>query len=137
MIPSSTPASKAVEAELAARGFQEQASGPADFFVGYSAAVSDTLQSVTIDRYAGYTQSTYLTKSGTSWDYPRETAGQTTVVYEYKQGSLILDVFLPDPKRLIWRAYSTAIIDPGESQAKRDRKLREAVRSMLKEFPPR
>lgn len=125
----------AVETELAARGFTLTDAKP-DFIVAYSAAIDDSLQAVTIDRYAGYTQSTYLTRAGTGWNYPRDTANRTTVVYEYQQGSLILDVSLPDPKRLIWRAYSRAVIDPNESQKKRDETLREAVRLMLKDFPP-
>jgi hypothetical protein len=126
-----------VEAELARRGFERVEDGDPDFLVAYSAAIDVGQQTVTIDRYGGYTQSTYLSKSGTSRDYPRSTTGQQKVVYDYQQGSLILNVSLPEPRRRIWRAYARSVIDPEESQKARDDRLREAVRRMLADFPPR
>ena len=55
-----------VETELAADGFARRTDGTADFLVGYSAAEDSSLQAVTIDRYHGYIQSTYLTRAGTT-----------------------------------------------------------------------
>ncbi len=125
-----------VDAELAARGFEKQDDGTPDFLVGYTAAVDNAMQAVTIDRYYGYTQTTYLTRAGSARDYPRGTLGRQTVVYEYQQGSLILDISTPVPRRLIWRAYARSAVDPNETQETRDKRLREAVRKMLKDFPP-
>ena len=126
-----------VEDGLAAHGYEKATDGTPDFLVGYSAAVEETLQGVTIDRYYGYTQTTYLTKSGSARDYPRGTMGRQTVVYEYQQGSLILDISTPQPRKLIWRGFARAAIEPDETQKQRDTRLREAVRQLLKQFPPR
>ncbi len=126
-----------VRDELTARGLVEEAHGTPDFLVGFSAAVDNQLQAMTIDRYYGYTQSTYLTRAGTARDYPRETMGRQTVVQEYQQGTLVLDFSTPDPRRLIWRGYARSVIDPNSTQEQRDKRLREAVRKMLRDFPPR
>jgi hypothetical protein len=60
-----------------------------------------------------------------------------TVVYEYQQGSLILDISTPVPGRLIWRGFARSAIEPDETQEQRDTRLREAVNKLLKQFPPR
>lgn len=125
-----------VDQELAARGYEKITGGTPDFLVGYSAAVDTELQAVTINRYYGYTQSTYLTRAGTGRNYPRETMNRQTVVYEYQQGTLILDFSSPVPHRLIWRGFARAVIEPDQPQEQRDKQLREAVRKMLESFPP-
>lgn len=126
-----------VEEVLASRGYEKATDGRPDFLVGYSVAVENTLQSVTIDRYYGYTQATYLTRTRSARDYPRQTMSRQTVVYEYQQGSLILDISTPLPGRLIWRGFARAVIEPDETQEQRDTRLREAVSKLLKQFPPR
>lgn len=127
----------AVEGELGRRGFERSADGAPDLLVAYTAAAEDALRKVTIDRYSGYGQYGYLRKTGRSWDYPRTTASRETAIQEYQQGSIILDVSLPEPRRLLWRAYARAVLDPNESEATRERQLKDAVRQMLADFPPR
>jgi hypothetical protein len=112
----------AVDNELAARGFEKQATGTPDFLIGYHAAIEEKLDVRYVDDYYGYSY-TYRGRP------PRKT------VYKYEQGTLILDVSLPDPKRLIWRAIARAEVYPGASQEEGDKRLTEAVRKMFDQFP--
>ncbi|MHC4968476.1 MAG: DUF4136 domain-containing protein [Planctomycetota bacterium] len=112
----------AVEAELAARGFEKQASGTPDFLVGYHVAIQEKLDVRYVDDYYGYSY-TYRGR------VPRKT------YYAYEEGTLILDVSTPNPKRLIWRAIARAEVQPGRSQEQEDERLAQAVRKMLDQFP--
>ena len=111
-----------VDTELAARGFEQLDDGAPDFLIGYQVAIQEKLDVRYVDDYYGYAY-TYR-----AW-VPRRT------VYAYEQGTLILDVSLPEPKRLIWRSIATAEVDSAESQEQGDKRLREAVRKMLDKFP--
>jgi hypothetical protein len=112
-----------VDDALAARGFKKQQGGTPDFLIGYHVAVKQQLDVRYVNDYYGYAYTSL------AWR-PQRT------VYAYDQGTLILDVSLPDPKRLIWRGVATAEVFPGESQAKGDKRIAEAVDKMLDKFPP-
>jgi hypothetical protein len=112
----------AVENELAARGFEKQTTGPPDFLVGYRAVIEEKVDVRYVDEQWGYSY-TYRSRA------PRKT------VYQYEQGTLILDVSLPEPKRLIWRAIARAEVSPGRPQEEGDKRLAEAVRKMFNQFP--
>jgi len=112
----------ALENELAARGFEPQTSGPPDFLVGYRAVIKEKVDVRYVDDQWGY-----------SYTYRARTSRKT--VYEYEQGTLIVDVSLPDPKRLIWRAIARDEVYPGRPQEEGDRRLAEAVRKMFDQFP--
>lgn len=124
-----------VDEELAARGYERRDDDTADFLVRLFAALETDRRTVTIDSYYGTTQSGYLARAGRSRDYPRTTAARQTAVQQVEQGSLILDVFTPDPRRRIWRAYARSVVAPGADAAARERRIREAVRGMLERFP--
>ncbi len=112
----------AVDNELAARGFERQESGTPDFLVGYHVAIQQKLDVRSVDDYDGHSY-TYRGRA------PRKT------YYAYEEGTLILDVSIPDPRRLIWRAIARAEVAPGQSQEKGDQRLAEAVRKMFEQFP--
>jgi hypothetical protein len=112
----------AVDNELAARGFKKQESGTPDFLVGYHAAIQEKLSVQYVDDYYGYS-------------YTNRTRAPRASYYTYEEGTLVVDVSLPDPRRLIWRAIARAEVTPGQSQEKGDRRLAEAVRKMFDRFP--
>jgi hypothetical protein len=112
----------AVETELSGRGFEKVEEGTPDFFIGYHAAAQQQLDVRYVDDYYAYAY-TYRARP------PRRT------VYVYERGTLVLDVSLPEPKRLIWRAIASAEISPDESQEQGDKRLAEAVRKMFDKFP--
>jgi len=58
-------------------------------------------------------------------------------VYEYEQGTLILDVVDAKTKKLIWRATAKAIVSPASTPEKQNEKIKNAVREILENFPPK
>lgn len=110
----------AVEAGLKAKGYVT-AEGTPDFLVAYYVGRQSRIQV-------------------TDWGYgygPRAAwyAGGVDV-YQYEQGSLVLDIVNYRTKQLVWRGTATAIVDPGASAEERTKRINEAVSKMLKDLPP-
>lgn len=57
-------------------------------------------------------------------------------VYEYEQGTLILDFVDNKTRKLIWRATAKAMINPASTPKKQTQKINRAVEKILKNFPP-
>lgn len=57
-------------------------------------------------------------------------------VYQYAEGTLILDFVDTKTKHLIWRGTADAEIDPVRSPEEREKLIDEAVQKILKNFPP-
>ena len=115
----------AVEAQLAERGYKKVASGRADFLVAYHTAVQRKIDVDTIYRGYGYGPDTW------GWG-----AGHDTVVYEYDQGTLLLDVLDPKAHRLLWRGSAKAVVSEESTPEKRTKLINEAVAKLLEQFPP-
>ena len=124
----------AVDAELAARGFRKVTSDP-DFLVAYHVSLDKRRSVQTLNNYYGY---------GPGWGYgygsayrPGYWAGAPeTYVYEYEEGTLILDVVNPENKELMWRGSAQDEVHFKSSPEKEEKQLKEAVQRMLEKFPP-
>ncbi len=57
-------------------------------------------------------------------------------VYQYEEGTLILDFIDANNKELIWRGTATGIVDPDLSPEKRTENINKAVAKTLENFPP-
>ena len=124
----------AVDAALSARGFRKVSSDP-DFLVAYHVSL-DRQQSVqTLNSYYGYSP---------GWGYgygasyrPGYWAGAPeTYVYEYEEGTLILDVVDPKNKELMWRGSAQDEVNFKSTPEKAQAQINEAVNGMLEHFPP-
>jgi hypothetical protein len=124
----------AVDTALAARGFRKVSSDP-DFLVAYHVSL-DRQQSVqTLNSYYGYSP---------GWGYgygasyrPGYWAGAPeTYVYEYEEGTLILDVVDPKSKELMWRGSAQDEVNFKSTPEKAQAQINEAVNGMLEHFPP-
>ncbi len=112
---------RAVDAELAAKGYTKTW-GETDFLVSYHAGIEGKLDVAVMNNYYGYRR---------GW-------GPSDVwVSQYDQGTLLLDVVAPETKELMWRGTASDVIDPSASAEQREENLREAVRRMLENFPPK
>ena len=112
-----------VEAELKARGLNEDAAAP-NLLVVYHLGVQDKLQ---VTDY-GYTYSPYYWGGG----------GRQIDVYQYQEGSLIIDLVDAETKNLVWRGSGSKVIEntqmsPEQMQAK----VAEIVGSIMASFPPK
>ena len=59
----------------------------------------------------------------------------TTTVSEYTVGTLVVDIFDPATKGLIWRGVAEAELK--KKQDKREKQASRAVEKLLKDFPPK
>ena len=119
----------AVEAELAARGYRKLESGQPDFHVAYHAAINERLDVQTVNDYYGY-------GPGWGWGYPAGGWSSRTYVNQYEEGTLILDVSIPETRHLIWRGTAATEMDDSATPAERQQTIRAAVAKMLSYFPP-
>jgi hypothetical protein len=123
---------QAVDRQLEANGYVKQPPERSDFLIGYQAAVEKKLDVYTVDHYYGYPPGWGSTRGYGAW-------GGTipeTHVYEYDEGSLILDIVNPQTRKLIWRGSAQAEVNRSASPEKRQERIEEAVRRMLERFPP-
>ena len=125
---------EAVDTELAARGFRKVSSDP-DFLVAYHVSLDKRRSVQTLNSYYGY---------GPGWGYgygasyrPGYWAGAPeTYVYEYEEGTLILDIVNPENKELIWRGSAQDEVHFKSTPEKDQTQLNEAVHKILEKFPP-
>lgn len=112
-----------VDAQLSAKGYQKETAGP-DFYVIYHTGIEDKVNVTDWGYgYAGYGR--YGMGAVHSVD-----------VYEYQEGTLIVDVIDAKTKQLIWRGFATGTVDPDADAEKREKKLNEAITKMMAQFPP-
>jgi hypothetical protein len=121
---------RALQTNLEGKGYTLVAEGAtADFRVGYQALLQDKMSAKTISNYYGY-QGTwgvrYWSPAGATQNY----------VYEYEQGTLLIDLVDGVDKRLVWRGSAQAEVDRKGSSERREKRLNEAVKKILEGFPP-
>lgn len=126
---------EAVDTELAARGFRKVTSDP-DFLVAYHVSLDRRRSVQTLNSYYGY---------GPGWGYGYGSAyrpgywsgSPETYVYEYEEGTLILDIVDPNNKELMWRGSAQDEVHFKSTPEKDQTQLSEAVQTMLENFPPK
>jgi hypothetical protein len=114
-----------VEEEFARRGFPMSKGIDPDFFVTYYVIVT----AGTSSQYIGQFMST------PEWGLP-PFAPQTQSLEYFPRGSLVLDFTSRATGAVVWRGLAQADLKWEESVAKRDQRVRDAVRELLKRFPP-
>lgn len=63
-------------------------------------------------------------------------SSQAVSVYEYEQGTLILDFINRKTNQLVWRATAIEIINQASTPEKQTEKIKKAVKKILEHFPP-
>lgn len=113
----------AVDRQLKAKGYVLIEDGTPDFFVTYYATLNTRTATTVINDYYHYGP----------YDWPRYSS---TYVYEYEEGTLIVDFVEPDTRKLIWRGSARDEVNFTESPQAKEKKIDEAARLMLSDFPP-
>ncbi|MFN6087871.1 MAG: DUF4136 domain-containing protein [Cyclobacteriaceae bacterium] len=111
---------KAVELQFQAKGIPFDEENP-DFRVHYHIIVENR-SSVSPAPY-GYYYSPYWTRS-------------QMYVYQYQEGTLIIDLMDAKNNKLIWRGWATEVLNNRNLQLT-EKEITEAVYEILKEFPPK
>jgi hypothetical protein len=108
-----------VDSQLAAKGLTKTDSDNANLLIGYQVAVDQEKQwnaySMGGARFGGMGSATSSTISN---------------------GSLVLDMYDPTSKQLVWTGTATKTLDPSSSQEKNQKNLDKAMAKLLKNYPP-
>jgi len=114
----------AVATEMTRRGLKQAAAAP-DLMVTYFVLLSTNMSTQTLGQFLPATL---------AWGLP-PFAPATQSMQVMNQGSLVLD--LSANKVVVWRGVAQAKVDFGIDDKKRDALVREAVRDLLRRYPPK
>ncbi len=109
---------QAVDEQLALKGLK-RVENNADLFIGYQAAVT---QEKSVSFYG----------TGPRW-YGGTVTGETNTI---SVGKLVVDLYDPARKQLIWRGDATKTLDPKKDPDKNYRNLQKAMAKLFKNYPP-
>jgi hypothetical protein len=113
---------KAVDAELEKEGLAVTEGDP-DLLVAFHTGVKDKIN---------------VTDWGYSYgDYYWGWGGRQIDVYQYQQGSLVVDLIDFQTKELVWRGWAQKTLDENPTPQKTDRTIQEAVSKMFQRYPPK
>ncbi len=129
---------QAVERELAAKGFRQQAQGEVDFLVNYSVTKEDKTEIRSYNTYGGLTPGFAFGyghgfyRYGYSVMYHPEPEVRTV---HYQEGTLVLDVINPQEK-LIWRGSAEGRLKKNQTVEEKREAVNSVVAKVLAGFPP-
>ena len=75
----------------------------------------------------------YGTGGGLRWGGGMASATSSVI----SVGTLVLDMYDPSTKQLVWTGRATKTLDPSNSQEKKQKNLDKAMQKLLKDFPPK
>jgi hypothetical protein len=111
-----------IDSQLAAKGLTKTDTDKADLYVAYQASIDQEKQ-----------WNAYGMGGGLRWGGGMATAQSTTI----SVGTLVLDMYDPTSKQLVWTGRATKTLDSGANQEKRQKNLDKAMQKLLKNFPPK
>ena len=111
---------QAVDAQLSTKGLTKNDDEKADLYVGYQIAVDQEKQ------WNAYGM-------GGRWGGGMASATQSTISI----GSLVIDMYDPGTKDLVWTGTASKSIDPSSNQQKNQNNLNKAMAKLLKNYPPK
>lgn len=115
----------AVDNELSAKGYKT-GDDSTDFYVVYHVGVEDKVN-VTDWGYSYAGPSRYY-----GWGGP-----STVDVYQYQQGTLIIDVIQASDKHLVWRGAAQKALEENPTPEKIEKTINQAVAKVFANFPPK
>jgi hypothetical protein len=112
---------QAVDSQLAAKGMTKTDNDKADLYVGYQIAVDQEKQ-----------WNAFGT-GGVRWGGGMASATSSTIT----NGTLVLDMYDPTTKQLVWTGNATKTLAPSGNQEKNQKNLDKAMEKLLKNYPPK
>lgn len=111
----------AVERELSAKGFQKESDNP-DLLLVYHTGVQDKVEVTDWGYRYSYDY----------WGY----GGRDISVYNYQQGTLIVDLIEAKTMELVWRGSATKALETNPTPEQVEKTLNEAIARMFQRYPP-
>jgi hypothetical protein len=112
---------QSIDSQLAAKGLTKTDGDKADLLIGYQASINQEKQ-----------WNAYST-GGLRWGGGMASAQQSTI----STGTLVLDMYDPTTKQLVWTGRASKTLDPSANQQKHQKNLDKAMQKLLKNFPPK
>ncbi len=110
-----------IDSQLAAKGLTKTDGDKADLLVGYQTSLDQEKQ-----------WNAYGMGGGLRWGGMGSATSSTISV-----GTLVLDMYDPSIKKLVWTGRVTKTLDPGNNQEKKQKNLDKAMQKLLKNYPPK
>jgi len=111
---------QSVDSQLASKGLTKTDSDKADLYVGYQIAVDQQKQ-----------WNAWGTGRGFGGGMGSATSSTINI------GTLVLDMYDPGTKQLVWTGHATNAINPSSNQEKNMKSLNKAMAKLLKNYPPK
>jgi hypothetical protein len=121
----------AVDAHLAARGYAKVSDTHADFLVTHTVTVESRTQVQETRTTVGYGRYGMHGGVGIGYGFPVE-----STTYQYKVGTLIIDIIDARQQRLVWRGAGERTLDEEITPEQRTALINATVDEILSRFPP-
>ncbi len=112
---------QSVESQLVSKGMTKTDNDKADLYLAYQVAVNQETQ------WNGYGMG-----GGIRWGGMASATSSTIQV-----GTLVLDMYDPATKQLVWTGNATKTLDPSSNQEKNQKNMTKAMQKLLKNYPPK
>ena len=116
---------QAVDSALKGFGMVMKDSGDVNVYVAYQVAVNQSTQYNTFGTGGGY-------GGGWGWGGGMSTTTPQTI----NTGTLVIDLYDPALKQLVWQATATKQLNPSSDASKNQANLQKAVNKMFQDYPP-
>jgi len=114
----------AVDTQLAAKGFRQESTNP-DILVVFHVGTQDKIDVTDW----GYTYQRY--------GYGGWGGGRQVDVYQYTEGTVIVDLIDAGSSQLVWRGSATKTIDSNPSPERMEKNINDAMAQVFKRYPPK
>jgi hypothetical protein len=116
-----------IDSQLALKSLTKVDSDKADLYVGYQIGVDQERQVNAYNTGGG------AWGGGARWGGGMTTATTSTI----NIGQLVIDMYDPAMKQMVWRGVGTKEINPTAKPEQRTKNLNKGVEKMLKNYPPK
>lgn len=116
-----TQIKNSIDSQLQTKGLVKSTTDKADLYVAYQVSLNQEKQ-----------WNAYGMGGGLRWGGGMATAQSSTISI----GTLVLDMYDPSTKQLVWTGRATKTLDPGANEQKKQKNLDKAMQKLLKNFPP-
>jgi hypothetical protein len=112
---------QSIESQLASKGLTKVLDDQANLYIGYQIAVDKEKQ-----------LNAFGMGGGLRWGGMGTATSSTISV-----GTLVLDIYDPTTKQLVWTGTATKTLDPSSNQQKNQQRLDKTMAKLLKNYPPK
>ncbi len=114
---------RAVDTQMTAKGFTPTEENP-DVMVVYHVGLANKVD----------VQDWGYTYAGSYWGGGM---GRNVDVYQYTEGTLIVDMVNSGNHQLVWRGSATGVVDPSNSPEKMEARVNDVVSRIFANYPPK